>query len=211
MTTSIYTVDSTTGCRLAGNEDITQVARIHLIAFPNFFLTSLGFNFLYTMYRVFLCNPANIFMVFEKDGAIHGFAVGLMGTAGSDLKVAIRFLPELCFALIPVFFFHPLVISKRIINRIVSTSSSLNISDSEVMLRSIAVLPESRGHGIAEILIKNFEVQAVTAGAVRAVLTTDANENERALAFYFKNGFEITHKFYRYNKRAMYLMKKNLS
>jgi GNAT superfamily N-acetyltransferase len=133
-----------------------------------------------------------------------------MGSAGTDLQVALRFLPEFFFALIPIIFFQPLVIFKRIIHRLISKSSDFKVSSCEAILRSIGVPPEARGHGIAERLLKEFEAQAILNGAIGVTLTTDADGNGRALAFYFKNGFYISQKFYQYDTRAMYLMKKNL-
>jgi len=198
------------GCRIAREQDISEIAEVHLIAFPNFFLTSLGFKFLCVMYRAFLNNPKNIFIIAEKNGDIQGFAVGLMGSAGTGPQVALRFYPQFIYALSAVFFSQPLVIFKQIIYRLKSQGSELDVNNNQVILRSIAVRPEYISSGIANSLIKEFEVQAINKGIVSIVLTTDAIDNERAIAFYSKNGFKIARKFYQNDIRAMYFMKKNL-
>ncbi|QWD06055.1 GNAT family N-acetyltransferase [Polynucleobacter paneuropaeus] len=211
MTPNWHQVNSISTCRIAREQDIPEVAKVHLIAFPHFFLSTLGFKFLCVMYRAFMYSPKNIFIVAEKNGVIQGFATGLMSSSGSDFQVALRFYPQFIYALSTVFFSQPLVIFKRIIYRLKSNSFKFEVNKSQVILRSFGIRPEYRGSGIANDLIKEFEAQAVRRGIVSIALTTDARDNERAIAFYSKNGFKIAKKFYQNDTRAMYLMEKFLT
>jgi hypothetical protein len=64
--------------RRATINDVSIVAQIHTLAFPGFFLTSLGNSFLKELYSGFVNQPGGIFVVAEDkdEGKIIGFAAG---------------------------------------------------------------------------------------------------------------------------------------
>jgi ribosomal protein S18 acetylase RimI-like enzyme len=57
-----------------------------------------------------------------------------------------------------------------------------------VRLLSIAVDPEDRGSGVARLASEHFEAQVRSAGFDRVGLSVHA-DNERAISFYRKNGW----------------------
>ena len=198
-------------CRDATIKDIEQVARIHISAFPDFFLTQLGSRFLSVMYRAFLLNPASVFVVCQRvDGNLCGFAVGALQSGPRDRRLALQFFPKFIWAIIPALLRRPFWIAQRIWARFFETSEAPVVSDQAVMLRSIGVSPEAQGGGVAVALLSSFERMGLSLGGKEVALTTDVENNERAQGFYRKQGYEVKAQFCQDGDRQMYLMTKNI-
>ena len=58
------------------------MAKLHVSAFPGFFLTSLGQPFLRLLYEGFLAHPQGICLVAEDAGNVVGFVAGTMDPCG---------------------------------------------------------------------------------------------------------------------------------
>lgn len=198
-------------CREATVEDIDQVARIHIAAFPEFFLTQLGSRFLCVMYRAFLLSPVSVFVVCQRaDGHLCGFAVGALQSGPRDRRLALQFLPKFIWAIIPALLRRPLWIIQRIWARFFETGGAPVVSSQAVMLRSIGVSPEAQGGGVAVALLSSFERLGLSLGSTEIALTTDVDNNERAQGFYRKQGYEVQAQFCQDGDRQMYLMTKNI-
>lgn len=198
-------------CRIATESDLDCVASVHVAAFPNFFLTLLGRDFLKAMYYVFLMTPGNIFIVQEDSDQIVGFAVGLMKSAKTDRALAVKFLPRFVFPIIGAMIRNPVVVFRRFIGKMLDRSDAYDTPEGTVMLRSIGVMPNFQGTGVARKLIETFEKFAKTRGACFIALTTDADDNERAIGFYSRQGFKIEKKFKQNESREMLLLIKQLT
>jgi GNAT superfamily N-acetyltransferase len=197
-------------CRLATESDINHLAHIHLSAFEGFFLSQLGFNFLCVMYRAFLRSPKSIFVVYEANsGNLVGFAVGTLQIQ-TDLFLALRVLPELITALIPVVFRNPMFVCRRLWRRVIDSRRGLSTPSNAVVLRSICILPSLHGLGVAGSLLHTFESLSMDKGADIVYLTTDEADNERAHNFYFREGYVVNSRFKQDGVRWMWLMSKNL-
>ena len=198
------------GCRHAVEGDVNAVARIHLAAFDGFFLSQLGYRFLCVMYRAFLKSPSSLFVVFETDsGQLAGFAVGAL-QGQKDRWLAVRFLPQFLWAVVPAVLRHPVPVVKRLLARFFDTGESLQVSPGAAVLRSIGVLPSLRGAGVAAALLQAFEALALSKGAGQVFLTTDEVDNERAQRFYERGGYGLVARFQQDRERGMWLMSKNL-
>jgi ribosomal protein S18 acetylase RimI-like enzyme len=202
--------DIAMSCHPAKAEDIDQVAAVHIDAFPGFFLTDLGPAFLRTMYKAFLLNHGGIFVVDDHNGIVGGFAVGVLKSAGKDRNLAIRFMPQFAFSLVPAILKNPIKVTRRIASQFFATGEEVAIPGDAVVLRSIGVKPSLKGEGVAGRLLEEFEHQARKKGAALVALTTDAIDNERAIGFYRKNGYTIAQEFKQDGSRSMYLMVKKL-
>lgn len=199
------------GCRHAVEEDIDAVARIHLAAFDNFFLSQLGCRFLRVMYRAFLRSPGSLFVVFETSSAqLAGFAVGAL-QGHKDRRLAIQFFPQFLLAVVPAILLHPVPVVKRLWARFFDAGDPLQVPLDAAFLRSIGVLPFLRGSGAAASLLQAFEALALSKGAGHVFLTTDEMNNERAQRFYERGGYELVARFQQDRKRGMWLMSKNLN
>ena len=197
-------------CRSAEEKDLNQVADVHIAAFPGFFLTMLGHSFLRVMYRAFLMSPGCVFVVDDSDGRVLGFAVGVRKSAGKDRKLAIRFLPQFAFAVLPGVLRNPIKVIRRIIGQLFSEGGQPEMPDGCVVLRSIGVRPEMKGAGVANRLLTDFERLAREQGAQVVALTTDAENNERAISFYRKYGYQVQQDFKQDDSRRMLLLTKSL-
>jgi ribosomal protein S18 acetylase RimI-like enzyme len=58
-------------------------------------------------------------------------------------------------------------------------------------LSDIAVVPEARGKGIGKVLLRHVEKKALSRGFRRLALTV-ALDNDHAVRFYLRQGFEVT-------------------
>ncbi len=198
------------GCRNALESDIDAVARIHLAAFDGFFLSQLGYKFLCVMYRAFLKSPSSLFLVFETaSGQLAGFAVGAL-QGQKDRWLAVRFLPQFLWAVVPAVLRHPIPVVTRLWARVFDVGESLQVPPGAAVLRSIGVQPSLMGAGAAAALLQAFEALARSKGAGQVFLTTDAVDNERAQRFYERGGYGLVARFQQDRERGMWLMSKNL-
>ncbi|WP_194727113.1 GNAT family N-acetyltransferase [Noviherbaspirillum malthae] len=197
-------------CRFANEGDLKEVVKVHVAAFPDFFLTTLGPAFLEVMYSAFLTAPGKVFMVDESDGRLQGFAVGVFKSTGKDRKLAIKFFARFAVAILPVLMRSPIKILHKILGQLLTDRGQPEMPEGSIVLRSIAVLPETKGTGVGERLIKSFEITAKQTGARAIALTTDATNNERTIAFYFKHGYSVHQEFMQDKVRRMLLLIKNI-
>lgn len=191
-------------------DDIDSIVDVHVAAFPDFFLTTLGSKFLGVMYRIFLSSSENAFVVCEMDGRLAGFAVGLMKSSGADFRLAFRFLPELVLALMPSLLRHPLHLGRRIFSRLIKDEGRISIPRDALILRSLGVNPEMRRNGVARRLLGAVEEIAKNKNAKSIALTTDAVQNEHAVQFYVTQGYQELGRFKQDNLREMLIMIKYL-
>lgn len=198
-------------CRSAEEKDLSQVADVHVAAFPGFFLTMLGHSFLRVMYRAFLMSQGSVFVVDELDGRVLGFAVGVQTSVGKDRKLAMKFFPQFAIAVLPGIVRNPIKVIRRIMGQLLSEGGQPEMPVGCVILRSIGVLPEMKGGGVANRLLTAFERMAREQGANEVALTTDADNNERAIRFYLKHGYRVQQEFKQDDSRAMLLLTKSIS
>jgi ribosomal protein S18 acetylase RimI-like enzyme len=197
-------------CRSIEEKDLSQVADVHIAAFPGFFLTSLGHSFLMVMYRSFMMSPGGVFVVDEAEGRVHGFAVGVLKSAGKDRRLAARFFVRFLLALVPAVLRNPLRVLRRITGKLIFDGGQPEIPEGAVVLRSIGVLPKKKGEGVACRLLGYFEQIARERGATSVALTTDAVNNDRAIGFYLKNGYNVQQEFMQDGSRKMLMLLKDI-
>jgi GNAT superfamily N-acetyltransferase len=163
------------------------------------------------MYRAFLKSPSSLFVVFETtSGQLAGFAVGAM-EGQKDRWLAVRFLPQFLWAVVPAVLRHPVPVVKRLCARFFDAGESLQVPYGAAVLRSIGVLPSFQGVGAAASLLQAFEGLALEKGAGQVFLTTDEVNNERPQRFYERGGYELVARFQQDGERGMWLMSKNLT
>lgn len=198
--------------RDATRNDLFSVTRLHISAFPGFFLTSLGAPFVRTMYKAFLLNRNGIFLVNGQQDALNGFAVGTYAGAdkATDRRLALKLLPEFIWTLLPAVLRNPVVVFRRVVGQFLANDVAPSIPQGAAVLRSIGVAATHRGQGTAGALLRAFEQRAYDKGAACVALTTDVFDNERAINFYRKHGYRIEQEFKQDNRRAMILMLKEL-
>lgn len=191
--------------RKGTKKDIDSIVQIHMDRFSSFFLTSLGKSFLKVFYRAFLKNPG-ILLVLEDGDAIKGFAAGSRDNRSFFKKLVKNNWWEFVFSGVQIFFTKPAALKRMAVNAGKSEKNNPNFAE----LLSIATVKNNRGFG--KQLVKAFEKEIALGNDknLPISLTTDFDNNEKAVQFYKDCGYEIYEIFESYQNRKMYRFIKNL-
>lgn len=189
--------------RRATLSDVSIVAQIHTLAFPGFFLTSLGNSFLKELYSGFVNQPGGIFVVAEDGDKVIGFAAGT--TVPDVFFTELRKRRGFYFLLkaIPALIKNARVVFKKLIASIFYKGDTPAELIGGTLLSSIGVIPSSHGGLVGSALLDNFEKIAFSQKATFIYLTTDAVGNKRVNAFYGKHGYSVEGKFLQQSNRPM--------
>ncbi len=180
--------------RDATNADVPVMVQVHLSSFPSFFLTELGARFLRTMYSRMLLLPETIAVIAEgQDGEVVGFVVG--ATSQADFWRRLLVEHWLAFALAAV---GPVLRRPRIALRVlraVRRPAEAAEMGSCGLIASIAVLQSMQGMHVGATLVSAFLCAARRFGTSAVSLTTDADNNAYANAFFRKQAFTLRRQF----------------
>ncbi len=172
---------------------IKKITKLHMNAFPTFFLTQLGNPFLQTLYSGYLEDQDSGIIVAEDEDRLVGFIAysndypqfykGLMKNhllkfAIYSASAAIR---------------HPSFI-KRLLDAF-KKSESVEKTERYVELASICVDPSIEGKGVGSALVDCLKdiVDFNTYSFIN--LETDTDGNDAVIKFYVKNGFKLERQF----------------
>jgi ribosomal protein S18 acetylase RimI-like enzyme len=190
--------------------DIDDIVNLHIEAFPGFFLTSLGCNFLEELYCGFLSHPSGIFLIARKSSGLAGFVAG---TSQPDIffrnlrrRRGVVFLVKA----IPAVLINPVPVVRKLIYAVRYRGGAPALAPRGALLSSIAVSESAMGAGVSGELIRAFEIEAIQRGSPSVYLTTDAKGNERVNAFYLKHGYRVMDYFKQSGTREMFRYEKNL-
>jgi ribosomal protein S18 acetylase RimI-like enzyme len=189
--------------RKATANDLIGIVMVHQKAFGDFFLTRLGSEFLRQYYSLVLNYHSGIMLVSEgRQSALEGFACGFMDPPGFyrlmwDTRR--NFVLPVVSALVR----HPSLITNVLYGVQKLHASTGEWPERSCELTSIAVAPDLTGNGYGKGLIQAFLAQAQSMDARCVYLTTDADGNDAANAFYRNVGFQHTRRFLQHEGRWM--------
>ena len=191
--------------RKATKKDINSIVEIHMERFSSFFLTTLGYSFLTVFYKAFLKNPG-VLIILEDEGIVKGFAAGSRDSRSFFKKLLKNNLLEFCFAGARILFTKPAALKRMATNAGKSEKNNLIF----VELLSIATLKNKKGYG--KMLLDEFEKEVVheNVNNLPISLTTDYDDNEKAVQFCKDCGYEIQEVFQSFQNRKMYRFIKKL-
>lgn len=194
------------------SDDIESIVDIHLQAFKDFFLSSLGKRFLSVYYKACLNDTGSISIcVIDQDNHVEGFAVGCFQSLGFHKRILIRnffaFLPPAINILLK----RPRSLIRLILNFEKNNNSIANDNGKYSELLSIAIIPQNKGVGLGKVLLNKFEEIAKQRGSEKITLTTDFYNNQDVINFYQKNGYEVYYDFIAFPDRKMYKLFKILT
>lgn len=201
----------TTAVRLAPlcRGDVVEAARLHRAAFPGFFLSSLGEDFLRQFYRGFLSDPAAVTVVArDGTGLVRGVAVGTTDAAGFFGRLLRRRWPGFAAASIRAILRQPAA-AQRLLRAIRYRGDVLDNGEG-ALLSSICVDPSCRSQGIGRALLAGWIREAAARGSLTAFLTTDAVDNETVQRFYSRHGWSIDERFTTREGRQMLRYRRSL-
>lgn len=187
--------------RPANPADCMELARVHILAFPDYFLSHLGPRFLRRYYRAFI-GAGHTAVVAESGGTIVGFVVGTPDLA--SLRRAL-YRPNL----LP---FAGIVLGKCLTDQIVRSNVVARLVHIPLALKalfsrsdpaagssgppgkslsylfSIAVEPEWAGSGVASQIMSAY-VAIERARELDSIELSVFDDNPRALRFYEREGW----------------------
>lgn len=188
-------------------EDVKNITILHQIAFKNFFLTSLGSDFLTKFYAsIFRSKDGIAIGAFNNSNELVGFAIGAKTKKGfykSLLKN--NFIPLLFSAFLNLLK-QPLKIKRLLQSFLTSETSNEEIIDYATLL-SICVNPDKKGQKIGKLLLEEFENETLIYSKGIS-LTTDKYNNDYVNNFYISNNYILNNEFSQGNRKMNFYIKK---
>jgi ribosomal protein S18 acetylase RimI-like enzyme len=171
--------------------DLNYVVEIHKKAFFGFFLTLMGRNFLYDLYKNFITDDFSICFVAEQDQIVKGFVVGNLKPNVLFRKMLIKQGFIFLWHSFNALFRKPSLVFRRLFYALNYRGAPPNGYINPALLSSIGVEPGEGTKGIGSHLIRAFCWEAFSKGSDVVYLTTDKFGNDKVNSFYLKNGFQI--------------------
>lgn len=193
----------------AQGKDIPDIVAIHIKAFPDFFLTTLGESFLKLFYRSVLKSSDGILLIGKTDGETIGFCAGTLLSAGFNTRLIKNNLMGYVGQGIKLLFTHPIRIW-HLFKNMTKENASVGDKGEYAELLSIGVDPEKQGGGVGKEILVALEEEVSRRGGVKLSLTTDYNDNEKTIGFYHSLGYREWYDFVTYPNRRMYRLVKDI-
>ena len=170
---------------------LDEMVKIHIAAFPDFFLSFLGTRFLKTFYMSFVKADNGIALVaLDQKGRVIGGVAGPVTPASYFKKLLLKRWWVFCYSSVNAIIKKP-TIAVRLFQAVFYRGEASPSHRNLALLSSIAVAPETQGMGIGRALILKWLDQAKTANVEGAFLTTDAIDNNKVNAFYVNLGWVL--------------------
>jgi ribosomal protein S18 acetylase RimI-like enzyme len=193
-----------TGIVALGPQHVPNVASTHAICFPGYFLTNLGVGFLRLYYETCLEHGGGFGAVaVDAGGEVRGFAVGVPDLDHQDAVLFRRHPWQVAWRVAWAWMTSRRARAQvnqrfrrmgRVVGRIarhdVGARGTLPPEVPFATLTSLAVLPEERRTGLATRLVGAFEEAALQRG-IHAVRVSTSSDDEVAVAFYHRNGWQV--------------------
>lgn len=190
--------------------DLDAIVRIHDSAFPDFFLTSLGDGFLKLYYKSVLKNQDGILLISKSENGIIGFCAGTLLSAGFNTRLIKNNLLGYIWQGVKLLFTHPVRIW-HLYKNLSKENPDVGDKGEYAELLSIGVDPNKQGGGAGKKMLVALEEEVKQRGAVKLSLTTDYENNEKAIGFYRSLGYNEWYDFVTFPNRIMYRMIKELN
>jgi len=191
-------------------EDISEVIKVHKGSFKGFFLTELGDHFLTIYYDCVRKDQRGVLLGFYEEGQLLGFCAATSRSKGFNVHLIKRNIFQ--FSLLGVRLIFTKILSLiRLINNFTKTNSEIEDDGNYAELLSIAVSDANQGQGIGKKLMVQLENEMRLKACSLLSLTTDYDNNEKALQFYKGLGYSIYYDFVAYPHRKMYRMIKKIN
>ena len=171
-------------------DDVGPAVKLHLRAFPDFFLSFLGPRFLREFYFSFLADPVGMaFVARNAQNEVVGAIVGPVDPRGFFGRLLRRRWWAFGLASITAVLRRP-ASAPRLVRGLVYRGEA-PAEPVRALLSSIAVSPDAQGKGIGAALVKRWLAEARSRGSQGCFLTTDAENNDSVNRFYHAQGWKL--------------------
>lgn len=185
----------------ADSKYIEALSRLHMKAFPDFFLTQLGRPFLKTLYKGYLEDENSGILVAEVNGKLAGFIAYSNAYSEFYRGLIKKHLIRFGFCSLLAVVRHP-SFCKRLLGAFKKSNEVLK-EEAYVELASICVNPKIGNKGIGSRLIQQLK-RITDFSTYRYInLETDACENDAVNQFYLKNDFRLARQYLTAEGRKM--------
>lgn len=195
--------------RKATTSDVDKIVKIHCDAFKGFFLTSLGPKFLKFYYACFINSIETITLVAEEDGIIYGFSASTKVCKGFNTRLIKNNLFSFGILTLKMLFTTPHSLL-RLVKNLTKKGESVDDNEDYAELYSIGVSKALQGKSVGKKLLAASEQTMKDEGVERISLTTDYENNDKAVGFYQSMGYKSLYVFITYPNRKMYRLIKTL-
>lgn len=188
-------------------EDIKTISTLHQIAFKNFFLTTLGYDFLIKFYTSILRSKDGIAIgAFGENNELVGFAIGAKTKNGFYKSLLKNNFTSLLFSAIFNLLKQPSNI-KRLLQSFLTSETSKKEFINYATLLSICVDPDKKGQKIGKLLLEAFENETLNYSKGIS-LTTDKYDNDYVNNFYISNNYILNNEFSQGKREMNFYIKK---
>lgn len=174
--------------------DVDEAARMHLQAFPSFFLSQLGERFVREFYRGFLAVGSVTVVARDDNGAMAGVAVGHVHPQGFFGRLIMRRWFAFAWASLGLLLSRPSH-APRLLRAVTYRGQTGDYTPAGALLSSICVDPAVRGRSVGSTLLEAWVEEMYESGATTAYLVTDANDNHGVNGFYRGAGWDLHHSY----------------
>jgi ribosomal protein S18 acetylase RimI-like enzyme len=182
-------------------QDIAEVVRVHLEAFPGFFLSELGPGFLRQFYRGFLCADGIALVAVEADaGKVCAATAGAMQPAWFFSRLLVQRWWAFGLAALPTLARRPSILPRLL--RAIRYRGDAPSEPGGALWSTLQVRPGFHGRGIGRRLAKAFLQEAEQRGARYVYAFVDA-DNERTIRLHRSLGFKSAERLFTPEAREM--------
>ena len=190
--------------RLAIRDDLEKIAKIHINEFSEYFLSVLGEKLVCKFYESYYEEIDNILVITEKDEKVIGFILGTKSSLAREKFFKENF-NKIFWKLFKEFFKGNKILWMGISRRLFFIKEAIiaklykkkNLISQKVSssyrLLSIAIKREERGDNVA-YQMENFFCKKLSEKGIRKIGLSVIKDNERAISFYKKCGYDIEKK-----------------
>ncbi len=190
-------------------KDLPEIVAVHKNSFKGFFLTELGDHFLKVYYDCVRKDDSGILTGYYDEGQLFGFCAATTLSKGFNKNLVKKNIVRFSFIGIRLLLSRiPSLI--RLFKNFSKTNSTVKDEGNYAELLSIGVSDRKQGQGIGKKLLLHLEDEMKASRCTQLSLTTDYENNEKAIQFYKGLGYHIYYDFIAYPNRKMYRMIKKL-
>lgn len=190
-------------------DDVEDIVKVHIAAFPSSFLSKLGPSFLFVFIKYMLeCRDVHL-KILRRENEIVGYTAISRGDFRLWRGLAMQ-KPVSCFYYLTKVIINGSIKPLELLNRI---GSNKDFVYGTWHLHSIAVLPSFQGKGIGKRLMQIVEnyIKELSVGALGQYslsLTTNKLDNSEVIGFYKRIGFNVESGATINNREMLLLIKK---